>query len=330
MDWVLCSFHEKEPLEAIFANGSWFVRGQIIGVHRWSLNFSLTSLKGLTSPVWIRMPNLPLQCWDELNVCRIASLVGKPLLIDGNKFQWGRQEIGRVCVRIKLDEQLPLRVWVEGSTGKFLQKIEYERIPNFYFECGKIGHLKKDCLNSKINSSPAEDLVKNKSVELNTKANFKEVGEEVPLAQADPDLSDGHYELSKSSEIQGADPKVQLEVLIKEQESKSKSGMEPITRSSAVTENKFDVLNSLLEEGEIIIPDEVNEHSVVEKEDLAVSIVKRDKDTSKEESGDIVEATSKKKGTKQLKGSGPINLAPRSRRLDGDISNNVINCILEL
>ncbi|KAI0496282.1 hypothetical protein KFK09_022596 [Dendrobium nobile] len=163
-----------------------------------------------------------------------------------------------------------------------------------------------------------EDLVNNKSVELNTKADFKEVGEEVPLVQAEPDLSNWNNELSKGNELQGAVSKVQLEVLNKEQELRNKSGIEPKTLFSAVIENKFDVLNSLLEEGEIIVTDEVNDHSMVEKEELAVSIAKRDKDISKEEPSDIVEATSKKKGTKQLKGLGPINLGPRSRRLDGD------------
>ncbi|KAL0926247.1 hypothetical protein M5K25_002461 [Dendrobium thyrsiflorum] len=32
--------------------------------------------KGLTAPFWIRMSHLPLQCWDEINVSRIASKIG--------------------------------------------------------------------------------------------------------------------------------------------------------------------------------------------------------------------------------------------------------------
>ncbi|XP_020699925.2 uncharacterized protein LOC110112157 [Dendrobium catenatum] len=67
------------------------------------------------APVWIRMPNPPLQWWDEVNVCRIASMIGTPFIIDGNMFQWGRREFYRVCIRIKLHDKLPLGVWVEGS-----------------------------------------------------------------------------------------------------------------------------------------------------------------------------------------------------------------------
>lgn len=49
-------------------------------------------------------------------------------------------------MRVKLDSNLPLGVWVEGSFGKFFQAIEYERLPTFCLSCGRIGHLKENCL----------------------------------------------------------------------------------------------------------------------------------------------------------------------------------------
>ncbi|KAI0502711.1 hypothetical protein KFK09_017668 [Dendrobium nobile] len=67
--------------EGVLSGGPWFVNGSIVGMEKWSLEFSTLSLKGLTSPIWIRMPHLPLQCWDEVNVARIASSIGKPLMI---------------------------------------------------------------------------------------------------------------------------------------------------------------------------------------------------------------------------------------------------------
>ncbi|KAI0516092.1 hypothetical protein KFK09_008764 [Dendrobium nobile] len=100
---------------------------------------------GISSPVWIRLPNLPLQCWDEVNICRIASLVGKPYLLDGNMFQWSIREFARVCVRIPLDMRLPQGVWVKGSAGEFYQKVEYEGVSKICTECGTIGHSLKEC-----------------------------------------------------------------------------------------------------------------------------------------------------------------------------------------
>ncbi|KAI0498549.1 hypothetical protein KFK09_019437 [Dendrobium nobile] len=60
----LALLKEPEPLESVFSNGPWYVNGHIIGIDKWSPTFSPTSLKGLTAPIWIRMPNLPLQCWE--------------------------------------------------------------------------------------------------------------------------------------------------------------------------------------------------------------------------------------------------------------------------
>ncbi|XP_020689845.1 uncharacterized protein LOC110104904 [Dendrobium catenatum] len=119
---------------------------------KWSASFNPTSLKGLSAPIWIRLPNLPLLCWDEINICRISSLVGKPLLIDGNLFQWGRREFGRVCVRLNLDTKLPMGIWVEGSMGKLFQKVEYERLPKFCYHCGRIGHNTNYCLEKHQNN----------------------------------------------------------------------------------------------------------------------------------------------------------------------------------
>ncbi|KAI0502693.1 hypothetical protein KFK09_017650 [Dendrobium nobile] len=106
---------KKDTMENVITGGPWFVNGHIIGMDRWSLDCSPSSLKGLSSPVWVRLPNLPLFGWDEVNVARIASLIGIPLLIDGNMFQWSKREFGRVCVRLELDKQLPLGVWVEAK-----------------------------------------------------------------------------------------------------------------------------------------------------------------------------------------------------------------------
>ncbi|XP_020704682.1 uncharacterized protein LOC110115708 [Dendrobium catenatum] len=149
MGWFLCSFKREEAFEEIISGGPWFVNGHIVGMEKWTPGFSPSSLKGLTSPVWIRLPQLPLQCWDKVNVARIASMVGVPMMLDGNMFQWGRREFARICVRVKLDKPLPLGVWVDSMAGRFFQNVEYEKISSFCFDCGMIGHVKMECKKSK-------------------------------------------------------------------------------------------------------------------------------------------------------------------------------------
>ncbi|KAI0516109.1 hypothetical protein KFK09_008781 [Dendrobium nobile] len=125
--------------------GPWFVGGNIIGLDKWTPSFNPESLKGLSAPVWILMPCLPLHCWDEQNISRIASMIGVPLYLDGNSFKWGKREYAKVCVRIDLDKNLPKGVWIEGKHGRSFQNVEYEKISSLCYHCGKIGHLKNAC-----------------------------------------------------------------------------------------------------------------------------------------------------------------------------------------
>ncbi|KAL0923602.1 hypothetical protein M5K25_007663 [Dendrobium thyrsiflorum] len=124
LDWFLCSFQYLKFMDAVLSGGPWYVGRYIIGMDRWSPSCSLTSLKGLSSPVWIHLPLLPLQFWDEFNILRIASRIGMLLLID--------------------DQMLN---WVDGSHGRFFQRVEYEKISNFCFHCGKFDHVQNNCNN---------------------------------------------------------------------------------------------------------------------------------------------------------------------------------------
>ncbi|KAI0493903.1 hypothetical protein KFK09_024030 [Dendrobium nobile] len=132
-------------MEAVLSGGPWFLNGHIVGMEKWTPKLSPMYMKGLTSPIWVKMTHLPLHYWDEKNIARIASMIGKPLILDGNLFQWGRREFARVCMRVKIDQSLPLRVWVKSISRRFFQKVEYEKIASFFYHCGMIGHDKAEC-----------------------------------------------------------------------------------------------------------------------------------------------------------------------------------------
>ncbi|XP_020672717.1 uncharacterized protein LOC110092487 [Dendrobium catenatum] len=97
---IVVKIFDPEALESILSGGPWWIRGK---------------------------------CWDEVNIFRIASLVGKPYLLDRNMFQWSRREFARV----------------KGLAGEFFQKVEYEGLSKICLECGKIRHVSKTCTDLK-------------------------------------------------------------------------------------------------------------------------------------------------------------------------------------
>ncbi|KAI0488433.1 hypothetical protein KFK09_028264 [Dendrobium nobile] len=144
-DCFICVFGSTEARNAILCGGPWFIEGNIVGLDRWTPQFSPESMEGLSSPVWIRLPNLPLQYWDDCNIARIASKIGVPLWIDAQTGNWGRREYARVCVRMCLDWKLQSGIWINGMNGRFYQKVEYEGIGILCYGCGKVGHWKEFC-----------------------------------------------------------------------------------------------------------------------------------------------------------------------------------------
>ncbi|XP_020686944.2 uncharacterized protein LOC110102802 [Dendrobium catenatum] len=112
---------------------------------KWSPFFNPNSVRGITAPVWVRFPCLPLYCWDKENFIKIASRIGAPILLDGNSFKWGKREFSRVCIRLNLENSLLNGVWVDGIASHFFQGIEYEKIDLIFYQCGKVGHESKLC-----------------------------------------------------------------------------------------------------------------------------------------------------------------------------------------
>ncbi|XP_020684675.1 uncharacterized protein LOC110101216 [Dendrobium catenatum] len=115
------------------------------GFYLTSIAFDLNTFKGVSALVWIRLTCLLLYCWYEDNIARIASCLGTLMYIDGNTFRWGKWKFARVCVRIDLEKKLMNGVWVDGSTGRFFQQVEYEKIDLLCYQCGSVGHDRKIC-----------------------------------------------------------------------------------------------------------------------------------------------------------------------------------------
>ncbi|KAI0497209.1 hypothetical protein KFK09_020431 [Dendrobium nobile] len=299
MGRVLCSFYEPEHVEAVMTNGPWFVNGRIIGMDKWTQKFSTNSLKGLTSPIWIRLPNLPLHCWDNINLCRIASMVGKPYLIDGNMYQWGRREFGRICVRIQLDNKLPLGVWVEGRARRFYQRIEYERIPNFCFKCGLIGHNFEECKEGK---------------EVNAKTDKVDVSENVSSEIISEESGYGPWLIVNRGRKKIIHPTQNPVIFHQQQKSiNNKWRKKEAIRSPEKAEKMYLEIVPTANEAHMI--------TVVEDEIPVDPPDKSIKESSNVNTPDIqcsedVSITVKKKKSKQLKDMGPVSLNLRNRRME--------------
>jgi len=77
-------------------------------------------------PIWIRLRNLPLECWTVPAMSTIASAVGKPLYVDQRTDQIKMLSFARICVEVTVNQPRVETAKVTLKGVSWSVKIEYE------------------------------------------------------------------------------------------------------------------------------------------------------------------------------------------------------------
>jgi hypothetical protein len=96
-------------------------------------------------PVWVKLPELPLEYWNEELFVGLAHSFGVLLSIDPVTAARKRFTFARICIGVKAGVDLPDIVSLHSKLGIHVQKIIYESIPFACFLCKKAGHTAKKC-----------------------------------------------------------------------------------------------------------------------------------------------------------------------------------------
>jgi len=106
--WLIFAFlSELEMLEVLGAS-SYVVFCRLIILKIMSAFFFYFQSPDMTTmPTWVRLPNLPLQCWNHFCLSKIASMIGKPVHCDDLTTQMTRVSYARVLIEVDLLSNLP-------------------------------------------------------------------------------------------------------------------------------------------------------------------------------------------------------------------------------
>ncbi|KAJ6372110.1 hypothetical protein OIU76_026576 [Salix suchowensis] len=111
--YVSSKFPGYKALSAVIANSfnceweaPYLVFGRPLMLREMPEFFNFNSTEMSTIPVWVKLPNLPLSCWSENRLSKIASVIGNPIQCDMLTSSMTRLSYARVLVEIDLRKKL--------------------------------------------------------------------------------------------------------------------------------------------------------------------------------------------------------------------------------
>jgi hypothetical protein len=140
--YFIFEFISQEDRDLIFRNGPYFMGTQGLYLNRWTPNFDPASEVPKDVPVWVRLPNLPIHCWNSSSLQAIGNGLGHYIDRADPKDQYS---CARICVEVDLEIGLPEAVKLKVGEWQHLQKLDYEQLPFKCRGCHEYGHFQRNC-----------------------------------------------------------------------------------------------------------------------------------------------------------------------------------------
>ncbi|PKU64858.1 hypothetical protein MA16_Dca019935 [Dendrobium catenatum] len=96
-------------------------------------------------PIWISFPNLRLHFFNTKVLDVLGLIFGHPLQTDQATASRTRPSVARVLVEVDITKKYANEVWVGSKTLGYLQKVEFEKVPDFCNHYKSHGHALSEC-----------------------------------------------------------------------------------------------------------------------------------------------------------------------------------------
>lgn len=94
---------------------------------------------------WIRLYDLPQECWRPKILFEITNGIGTPITLDEATRTRSLGHFARILVEIDMNKRIPNEIMVERDDYAFFVGTDYEKFPAFCDYCQMIGHELTNC-----------------------------------------------------------------------------------------------------------------------------------------------------------------------------------------
>ncbi|KAG7578919.1 Reverse transcriptase domain [Arabidopsis thaliana x Arabidopsis arenosa] len=139
--FFMVRFQSEEEYMSVLTGGPWRIFGSYLMVQAWSPEFDPIKDEIVTTPVWVRISNVPVNFYHKQILMGIARGLGKPIKVDQTTLSFERARFARVCVEVNLKKPLKGSLLINGER----YFVAYEGLTNICSSCGLYGHLVHNC-----------------------------------------------------------------------------------------------------------------------------------------------------------------------------------------
>nr|POF24468.1 uncharacterized protein CFP56_10684 [Quercus suber] len=137
-------------LQWVVNNGPWSFNNQLLLLRRWERGMTANSVNFTHLPIWVQVWGLPFDLFSEEVGNDIGKGLGRVVEVDTKAIASDQARFLRVRVEIPLDKPIRRGSKVQGPEGDTVWiAFKYERLIGLCFNCGRLGHEAKHCVEPK-------------------------------------------------------------------------------------------------------------------------------------------------------------------------------------
>ncbi|XP_075103846.1 uncharacterized protein LOC142178405 [Nicotiana tabacum] len=139
--YYIIKFKTRDDMQEILYSGPYTISNRHIILKQWTTYFDFEKEFTIEIPLWIKLPKLPLNCWGNNSLSRIASSIRTPMYADECTAKQIRVSYARMLIEVDVTKPRLDEINVEDPNGRvFRQPIIYDWKPIFCEKCQVIGH----------------------------------------------------------------------------------------------------------------------------------------------------------------------------------------------
>lgn len=155
----LFNFKDFKMSQRVYNDGPWNVMGSLLCLQRWVPEFTMFEIPFTHCPFWIQIHGVPFEGISRENATKIGSKIGDVLEVEDPIIEKRiTRGFMRVRVSINITKPLVTGFWVPRKEfPKVWVMLLYEKLQDFCYNCGVIGHEQKECKEEKAMSLIKDD-----------------------------------------------------------------------------------------------------------------------------------------------------------------------------